>query len=617
MSRSVAESRLIPLLLAIGLSGPVTIAQAPPPRQDPESCRVVRLSDVGWTDVTATTAVVARVLTTLGYEPRVTVLSVPVTFAALRNGDIDAFLGHWLPSQREMIAPYVEDGSIDVIATNLRGARYTLAVPAYLYDAGLRDFRDISRFRENLGAKIHGIEPGNEANETLLRMIARNDAGLSGFELVESSEQAMLAAVERAVRAQEAIVFLGWSPHPMNTRLSIRYLTGGDEWFGADFGGATVHTVVRRGYAVACPNVTHLLRSVAFDVEDENGLMDAILTDRQPVGDAARAWIARHEDRVAAWTTDVVPFQTETRQNGLTDSKAVDGMAARVARHKLPVGDWATTIVDVARQHAGVAFDVLSRVVERVVGVTHTVLVRTPAALLVVLATVAAWYRRRAVGLTVFVPVALLLIMNLGYWAATVETLALVLVAAGISTAIGIPVGILAARRPRIHTLLRPLLDLMQTLPTFVYLTPALVLFGLGVVPGLLATVIFALPAPIRLTQLGLTSVPRPLLEAGQAFGATPWQLLWKIELPSASSAILTGVSQCIMLSLSMVVIAALVGAGGLGVPVVRALNTVQVGMGVEAGLAIVLLAIVLDRLARPSERSIVPATSSERQVGR
>ncbi|MCC6162768.1 MAG: choline ABC transporter permease subunit [Acidobacteria bacterium] len=292
-------------------------------------------------------------------------------------------------------------------------------------------------------------------------------------------------------------------------------------------------------------------------------------------------------------------------------------MAARVARHKLPVGDWATTGVDVARQHAGVAFDVLSRVVERVVGVTHGALARTPAALLLVLATVAAWYRRRAVGLTVFVPVALLLIMNLGYWAATVETLALVLVAAGVSTAIGIPVGILAARRPRVHTLLRPLLDLMQTLPTFVYLTPALVLFGLGVVPGLIATVIFALPAPIRLTQLGLTSVPRPLLEAGQAFGATPWQLLWKIELPSASSAILTGVSQCIMLSLSMVVIAALVGAGGLGVPVVRALNTVQVGMGVEAGLAIVLLAIVLDRLARPSDRSIAPATSSERQVGR
>jgi ABC-type proline/glycine betaine transport system permease subunit len=150
---------------------------------------------------------------------------------------------------------------------------------------------------------------------------------------------------------------------------------------------------------------------------------------------------------------------------------------------------------------------------------------------------------------------------------------------------------------------MRPVLDLMQTLPTFVYLTPTLVLFGLGIVPGLISTIIFALPAPIRLTQLGISSVPKTLREAGQAFGATPLQLLFKVELPSAGPMILAGITQCIMLSLSMVVIAALVGAGGLGVPVVRALNTVQVGMGFEAGLAIVLLAIMLDRISRPAEK--------------
>jgi ABC-type proline/glycine betaine transport system permease subunit len=182
-----------------------------------------------------------------------------------------------------------------------------------------------------------------------------------------------------------------------------------------------------------------------------------------------------------------------------------------------------------------------------------------------------------------------------------------VLVAATVATAVGVPVGILAAHRPGLSTGLRPALDLMQTLPTFVYLTPALVLFGLGVVPGLVSTVIFALPAPIRLTQLGIASVPRPLIEAALAFGATPWQLLWKVELPSAAPTIFAGITQCLMLSLSMVVIAALVGAGGLGVPVVRALNTVQVGTGIEAGVAIVLLAIVLDRLARPSERQTRP----------
>jgi ABC-type proline/glycine betaine transport system permease subunit len=173
------------------------------------------------------------------------------------------------------------------------------------------------------------------------------------------------------------------------------------------------------------------------------------------------------------------------------------------------------------------------------------------------------------------------------------------------STAIGVPLGIAAAHRPRLFAALRPALDLMQTLPTFVYLIPTLVLFGLGVVPGLISTVIFALPAPIRLTHLGISSVPKPLIEAGEAFGATPMQLLWKVELPSAASTIVAGVTQCIMLSLSMVVIAALVGAGGLGVPVVRALNSVQVGMGFEAGFTIVLLAIILDRISRPKERGV------------
>jgi ABC-type proline/glycine betaine transport system permease subunit len=176
-----------------------------------------------------------------------------------------------------------------------------------------------------------------------------------------------------------------------------------------------------------------------------------------------------------------------------------------------------------------------------------------------------------------------------------------VLVSAAAATALGVPIGVLMSRHPTLATGLQPVLDLMQTLPTFVYLTPTLVIFGLGVVPGVIATVIFAMPAPIRMTYLGLLGVPRALLEAGDAFGATPWQRLWTIELPEAAPTIYAGISQGLLLSLSMVVIAALVGAGGLGAPVVRALNTVQVGAGIEAGLAIVLLAVILDRLARPS----------------
>src|SRR5205823_2802527 len=275
--------------------------------------------------------------------------------------------------------------------------------------------------------------------------------------------------------------------------------------------------------------------------------------------------------------------------------------------HKVPVGAAAALLVEYVKAHGAAVLSVLAAGVRACVQGLNSLLRKIPSALLILGAGALTWGLRRSVPLAVFVVAALLFIMNQGYWAATLETLSLVLVATSTCVLIGVPLGIAAAHRPRLHAVLRPVLDLMQTLPTFVYLIPTLVLFGLGVVPGLISTVIFALPAPIRLTQLGVSSVPKPLLEAGQAFGATPMQLLWKVELPSAAPTILAGITQCIMLSLSMVVIAALVGAGGLGVPVVRALGTVQVGMGFEAGFVIVLLAIVLDRISRPSDRSSGP----------
>ena len=217
----------------------------------------------------------------------------------------------------------------------------------------------------------------------------------------------------------------------------------------------------------------------------------------------------------------------------------------------------------------------------------------------IALVTALAWWLKRSIAFTLFTAFATLLILNQGYWEEMLQTLALVLAAAIVCMAVGIPLGILAAHRPGFSAFLRPILDLMQTIPTFVYLIPALILFGLGMVPGLIATVIFAIPAPIRLTELGIKSVPRQLVEAGKSFGATRWQLLWKVELPHAIPNIMAGLTQTIMLSLSMVVIAALVGAPGLGVPVVRALNTVNIAKGFEAGLVIVLVAILLDRFLR------------------
>ena len=270
--------------------------------------------------------------------------------------------------------------------------------------------------------------------------------------------------------------------------------------------------------------------------------------------------------------------------------------------NKIPIGKWAKQVVDWLTDNAAWFFDGLSVGLEAGINAILWAL-QTPHPFVVVAATAAlAWWLHRSFGLLAYVLVGLNMINNQGYWEETTEPLAVVLASTLVCMGVGVPVGIAAARRPWLFTALRPVLDLMQTIPTFVYLIPALILFGLGMVPGLIATVIFAIPAPIRLTHLGITSTPKPLIEAGQAFGATPRQLLWKVELPFAMPQIMAGLTQTIMLSLSMVVIAALVGADGLGVPTLRALNTVNIANGFEVGIAIVLIAIMLDRLFRRRE---------------
>jgi glycine betaine/proline transport system permease protein len=267
------------------------------------------------------------------------------------------------------------------------------------------------------------------------------------------------------------------------------------------------------------------------------------------------------------------------------------------------LGDATSRGLEYLKTRGARVFDGVSLVGRGMVDSVTLVLRSVPAPLFIVVAGLLTWGIKRSTSLALFVSVALLFVLNQGYWTPMLETLSLVLVATLASVAVGIPVGIAGAHHPRFYATLRPVLDLMQTLPTFVYLIPTLVLFGLGPVPGLISTVVFAMPAPIRLTQAGVAGVPAALREVAHAFGATKFQLLWKVELPCAAPMIFAGVTQCIMLSLSMVVVAALVGAGGLGVPVVRALNSVQVGPGFDAGLVIVLLAVLLDRLFRPRDR--------------
>ncbi|RJX71028.1 choline ABC transporter permease subunit [Vibrio sinensis] len=270
-----------------------------------------------------------------------------------------------------------------------------------------------------------------------------------------------------------------------------------------------------------------------------------------------------------------------------------------ITDNKIPLGQWMEAGVDWLTINAAGFFDTVSILLETIILFLVDIFKWMPPAGPIVLTAVIAWYLHRSIPLVLFVVGALLTILNLGYWQEMLETFVLVFAATTISVLIGVPIGIMAAHRPWLYTLLRPILDLMQTVPTFVYLIPTLVLFGLGIVPGLISTIIFAIAAPIRLTYLGVTKVPEELLEAGKAFGASRMKLLFKVELPAALPSIMAGVTQCIMLSLSMVVIAALVGADGLGKPVVRALNTVNISQGFEAGLAIVLVAIILDRLCK------------------
>jgi len=268
-------------------------------------CSTVRFSDVGWTDITATTAATTTVLEAMGYETDVKVLSVPVTYASIKNNDIDVFLGNWMPTMEGDIAKYRDEGSVETIGVNLYGAKYTLAVPQYAYDAGLKSFADIAKFKGKLDGKIYGIEPGNDGNRLILDMIEKDAFGLKGFDVVESSEQGMLSQVARAVKKQEPVVFLGWEPHPMNANFEMAYLDGGDDFFGPDLGGASVLTNTRAGYGKECPNVGRLLDNLMFSLRMENEIMGAILNDGEEPEDAAKAWLKANAGILDAWLSGV------------------------------------------------------------------------------------------------------------------------------------------------------------------------------------------------------------------------------------------------------------------------------------------------------------------------
>ena len=272
---------------------------------EPETCSKVRFADVGWTDITATTALASTLLTALGYEPSSQVLSVPVSYASLKNKDIDVFLGNWMPTMKADIQPYLDDKTVESLGANLEGAKYTLAVPKYLYDKGLKSFADIAKFKDDLNGEVYGIEPGNDGNRLIQGMIDGDKFGMKSFKMVESSEQGMLAQVERAIKRKEGVLFLGWEPHPMNSKFELAYLEGGDEVFGPNLGGATIYTNVRAGYVTECPNVGKLISNLKFTLPLENQIMGAILDEKKEANEAAKEWLKKNPDAIKPWLEGV------------------------------------------------------------------------------------------------------------------------------------------------------------------------------------------------------------------------------------------------------------------------------------------------------------------------
>jgi glycine betaine/proline transport system substrate-binding protein len=299
--------KLAPMLVA----GAVAAASAASAADD-ASCKTIRLSDPGWTDITSTNAIASTLLTALGYEPEVKTLSVPIGYEAMKKGEIDVFLGNWMPAQQNFRDDLDAAKAAEVVVQNLEGAKFTLAVPtAAATELGVKDFADLAAHSEEFDEKIYGIETGAPANQSLQKMIDADDFGLGKWTLVESGEQAMLAQVTRAEKGGDAIVFLAWAPHPMNTAHELTYLSGGDAYFGPDYGGASVWTLARTGWAAECPNAAQFFKNLVFDVDMENEMMGLILDEGEKPGEAAEEWIKAHPDRLDGWLADVTTLDGE------------------------------------------------------------------------------------------------------------------------------------------------------------------------------------------------------------------------------------------------------------------------------------------------------------------
>jgi glycine betaine/proline transport system substrate-binding protein len=275
---------------------------------DGQSCQTIRMFGPGWTDIASTNAIASTLLDALGYKADIKDLSVPIGYKAIENKEIDVFLGNWMPAQQKFIDALDSAKAAEKLTQNLEGAKFTLAVPTYVSDAGVHDFKDLAPNGDKFGHKIYGIEAGAPANTNLMNMIKANDFGLKGWKVVESGEQGMLAQVARDEKSKTWIAFLAWAPHPMNNKFKLTYLTGGDKYFGPNFGGATVNTLARTGWAESCPNAAKFFKNLTFNLKIENEMMGKILDDGTKPEDAAKAYLKSHPDLLGPWLEGVETF---------------------------------------------------------------------------------------------------------------------------------------------------------------------------------------------------------------------------------------------------------------------------------------------------------------------
>ncbi|NAW11366.1 choline ABC transporter substrate-binding protein [Halomonas sp. D1-1] len=301
--------------MSLGLGAAALVMGATPVlAQESESCETLHFAEVGWTDITATTALATEVFEALDYETRIDTVSVPIAYQGMKNGDFDIFLGNWMPSMASISNPYVEEGSVDRLRANLEGAKYTLAVPQYVYDAGVTSLADLDQHADKFDSSIHGIEAGNDGNQMIQQMIDDDAFGLGDWQLIDSSEAGMLSELGARVPDENWMVFLGWEPHPMNTNFDMAYLEGADDYFGPDLGGATIYTNTRDGLVEECGNVATLLDNLVFTLEMESQLMGEIMEEGKDPRDAARDYLQANPEVLDAWLEGV---ETRDGEDGL------------------------------------------------------------------------------------------------------------------------------------------------------------------------------------------------------------------------------------------------------------------------------------------------------------